>query len=152
MDVVFYFHFHEYYPKNTTRSLAFYAANIPTTWDKLDGRICCWERKIETQYGEHRRSVVLTSAATGVKIIGYSSSDIHGERCHEVMNLWRDTFLKNANTCVVSNVYDVTNIREVPELFHYVKDAHAHQQAQQLRDTLNATITTCASPATVKKI
>lgn len=153
MDAVLYFHFYD--PNDdfrTTRSLAFYAAHITTPWGELDRRMGYSERDIEAQYGGHRALIVLTISTTGTKLIGYGSSEIHGERCQQVMNVWRATFLNIANGCVVSDVYDVTNVGGALEIYRYVKDAHEHQQAQKLRETLNANITISASPTAAKKI
>ena len=152
MDAVFYFHF--YAPNDgftPLRSLAFYVDNITTAWDKLDERMGYLEGGIEAQYGEHCALVALTSAQTGTKLIGYSSSDIHGEKRQQVMDVWRTTFVRIAHGCVVSDVYDVTNVGGGAEMSRYVKDAYEHQQAQQLRDRLNAHLTT-GSPAAIKKI
>jgi len=153
MDAVFYFHF---YAQNNdftpTRSLAFYATNITTPWDELDWKMGYSEGDIEAQYGEHCGLVGLTIESSGTKLIGYSTSKIHEQQRGPLMNVWRATFLEIDPGCVVGEVYDVTDMVGTVDIYRYVKDAYEHQQAQQLRTTLNAHITTYAPPTAIKKI
>lgn len=153
MDAVFYFHF--YAPTDDftpLRSLAFYATNITTPWDELDGKVGYSEGDIEAQYGEHCGLVGLTIESSGTKLIGYSTSEIHEQQRAQLMNVWRATFLEIDPGCVVGDVYDVTNMDGSVDIYRYVKDAYEHQQALLLRDTLTTHITTPASTTAAKKI
>lgn len=152
MDAVFYFHFHA--PDHTTpvHSLAFYVANITTAWDEVDWKMGYSEGDIEAQYGEHCSSMVVTIASSETKLIGYSTSEIHEEQRQQVMNVWRATFLEIDPGCVVGDVCNVTDMDGTVDIYRYVKDAHEHQQAQKLRNTLNANITIVASPTATKKM
>lgn len=153
MDAVFCFHF--YAPQDDftpARSLAFYATNITTPWDELDWKGGCSEGDIEAQYGEHCSSMVVTIASSETKLIGYSTSEIHEEQRKQVMNVWRATFLEIDPGCVVSDVCNVIDMGGSVNMYRYVKDAYEHQQAQKLRNTLNANITISASPTATKKM
>ena len=155
MDAVFYFHFHDHTEDvKSLRSLAFYVDNITTAWDELDFKMGCAEGAIEAQYGAHWAEFMLTSVITGIKLIGYSSLDIHGEKCQRVMDVWRTTFLSIANGCVVSEVYDVTNVgfNFNVEVSQYVKDAYDQQQAELLRLTLTDHVKHTGALAPSKKI
>lgn len=111
-----------------------------------------YEGDIEAQYGEHCGLVGLTIESSGTKLIGYSTSKIHEGQRAQLMNVWRATFLEIDPGCVVGDVYDVTDMVGTVDIYRYVKDAYEHQQAQQLRTTLNAHITTYAPPTAIKKI
>jgi len=153
MDAVFYFHF--YAPTNDVTplsSLAFYATNITTPWDELDWKMGYSEGDIEAQYGAHCGLVELTIESSGTKLIGYSTSEIHEQQRQQVMNVWRGTFLEIDPGCVVGDVYDVTNMGGSVDIYRYVKDAYDQQQAELLRDRLNANITTSVSPTATRKI
>lgn len=155
MDIVFYFHFYDHSNDfMPSRSLAFYAANLNTnlntTLDELNERIACCAEDMDAKYGEHCGLLKLTCA--GTTLIGYCSSDIHGERCQQVMHAWRTTFLKQFSGCVVSDVCDVTNVDGVAQMYERTKNMYEQQQAEQLRDRLNANITISASPTAAKKM
>ncbi len=152
MDAVFYFHFYDPGDDFTpVRSLAFYATNITTPWDELDWKVGYSEGDIEAQYGAHCGLMGLTVATTGTKFIGYSTSEIYEEQRQQVMNVWRATFLEIDPGCVVGDVCDITDMGDTVNMYRYVKDAYEHQQAQQLRETLNTHVSTGRFTA-VKKI
>lgn len=148
MDIVFYFHFYAHNNDFTpARSLAFYATHINTTWDKLDHTIACCAEDMDAQYGEHCGLV-----SSKPNMIGYSSSDIEGPLQDQVMQAWRSVFANHFIGCVVGDVFDVTHVKNDAQIYECTKDAYEHQQAQQLRGTLNAHITPPVSPAAAKKI
>lgn len=154
MDIVFYFHFYDHSNDfMPSRSLAFYAANLNTnlntTSDELNERIACCAEDMDAKYGEHCGLLKLTCA--GTTLIGYCSSDIHGERCQQVMHAWRTTFLKQFSGCVVSDVCDVTN-ENGSQILERTQQAYEQQQAQLLRDTLNTQVATAGSSAAAKKM
>ena len=150
MDIVFYFHFYRHRPDfKLLHTLAFYVANINATWDKLYKTMDLCAQKMDAQYGEHSE----LRAYAHTDLIGYSSSEISAEHHNHVMHAWRTIFSKHFTGCVVSDVFDVTHIKGIPHIIYAcTKDLFEHQQAQQLRDTLAAHITTPASTPAVKKI
>lgn len=150
MDIVFHFHFYDHHKQFTpTRCLALYVANINTTWDELDERIESCAEDLDTKYGEHCGLYGLPSNVSNT--IGYVSSGIDRAHQDQVMQVWRTIFLNQFTGCVVSDVFDVPPGKDA-EIFAHTQHMYQQQQAQQLRTKLNATITTCGSTATVKKI
>lgn len=146
MDIVFHFHFYDNKTDFTpVRSLAFYVANINTTWGELNEIIESRAKDVAGQYGKHCGFV-----CSKTNMIGCSSSDIDEHQC--VMDAWRTIFLNHFIDCVVSGVCDVTQAKDEAEVFEHTQQAYEQQQAQHLRDTLNANVITCASPAVAKKI
>ncbi len=147
MDIVFRFNFYDQHER-FSHTLAFYVANLNTTWDKLYKTMALGAQKMDAQYGGCHG---LTKLAL-FSVIGYSSSEIPAEHHNQVMDEWPTEFLRNCVGCVVSDVFDVTRTKDGAQMFSHVKQAYEHHQAQQLRETLNAHITTCASPAAANKI
>lgn len=149
MDIVFRFNFY-HRSKDFSHALAFYVANINTTRDKLFETMALCAQKMDAQYGEHRRHAL---PRIGSNLIGYSSSEISAEHHNHVMHAWRTAFLNEFSGCVAGNVLDVTAVDGDAKLLQHAKESYEQQQqAQLLRDTLNAHIHPTASPATAKKI
>lgn len=135
MDAVFYFHFYDHHNDFTpSRSLAFYATNISTTWEQLDETIAYCAEDMYIKYGEHCGLV----SATRNNTIGYMSSQIEGvETQNHLMDVWREIFAQRIPGCVVGEVFDATDVPRDAEIFERTKQAHEQQQAKKLRTTLN---------------
>lgn len=140
MDAVFYFTFYIDPTDNddeyTTRHLGFYINNIRRPWSQLEEDLADVASDFEMEYGVHDWG----SSPSGVNTIGYHSSEVEEQRCDELMEQWRQAFLEHAPDCVVSDVVEVPNMDDMndAEILQFTKEAHEHQQAQQLRDTLNS--------------
>ncbi len=147
MDLVFYFRLYDS-QNEPARSLAFYVANINTTWDEMYESVVFNRQKLAEQYGGRSSGLV---RSYGVNLIGYAS-DIDAEQHDHVMAAWRHAFVSDFAGCEVSDMCDITNVDSATEIFERTQDAYQQQQAQKLRAKLSATITTTASPAAVKKI
>lgn len=148
MDVVF-----NYYAYNNDltirRSLAFYVANVlNTSWGQLDEIMQLRAEDRGVQYGEHH---TLQSASDIHLIRCYRSSDTD-EQQDQMMDVWRRVFANEFTKCVVGNVCDVTNVDGVAQMYERTKNMYEQQQAEQLRDRLNANITISASPTAAKKM
>lgn len=148
MDAVFRFHFYDD-TKDVppTRSLAFFITNISRTWGEMDWIVSFTALNMETEYGNHCESVSARS-----NVIGYISSDIEGNRQDQLMQKWRTAFLNDFSGCMAGNVLDVTNVGGDAKLLQYTKDLFEHQQAQQLRDTLNTHVGVVQSKTPTKKM
>lgn len=149
MDAVFYFHFYDHNNDFTpTRSLAFYATNISTTWEQLDETIAYCAEDMYIKYGEHCGLISTRSSA-----IGYMSSEIEGvETQNHLMDVWREIFAQRIPGCVVGEVFDVTDVANDAQIFEHTKQAHEQQQAQLLRDTLTTHVTGNGSSVPSKKM
>lgn len=150
MDAVFYFHFYEHNNDFTPlRSLAFYATNLSTTWEQLDGTIAFCAEDMDAKYGEHCGVI----GNSGVNAIGYASSEIEGVgRQDRLMDAWRNVFVQRIPGCVVGEVFDVTDVARDAAIFERTQQAYEQQQAQLLRDTLNTQVATAGSSAAAKKM
>lgn len=146
MDIVFRFNFYDQH-QCFSHALAFYVANINTTWGKLYETMRLGAQKMDAQYGGCHG---LTKIAC-INLIGYSSAEIPAEHHNHVMHAWRATFLDISPGCAVSDVYDVTGVLGGAAMFSHVKQTYEQQQAQQLSDMLSAHITTSASTTAAPK-
>lgn len=150
MDIVFYCGFFDGYTTPPSHSLAFYVSNLKTSWNRLDWILNCVQGYIEAQYGDISKLRDMAGSKPGTTLICYRSWNIHGERCEQVMNVWRAAFLNHFTGCVVSDVCDVAPLGNTAEIFEHIQQAHERQQQAQL---LNANIhTTALPPAATKKI
>lgn len=155
MDAVFRFHFFDGDTGPPSHSLAFYVANLNTSWNRLDWILNCVQGYIEAQYGDISKLRDMVGSKPGTTLIGYRSWSIHGERCEQVMNVWRSAFLNHFTGCVVSDVCDVAHLGNINTvaIFEHTQQAHERQQqAQLLRETLDTHITTSGYPTVAKKI
>ena len=144
MDLVFWFHFCDPNTERVLRSLAFYAANIKTTWDKLGEAMARHTENMSAQYGEQSGLHFI-----GINMIVYNSVDINPEQYDLVMQSWRHAFATDLTDCEVGEVCDVTNVHDNTEVYERTKRAH---EAQQLRASLTTHITAPALVAPSKKI
>lgn len=139
MNAVFYFHFYDPSDDFTpTRSLAFYATNMSTTWEQLDETIAVCAEDMDAKYGEH----CMLIGRSDLNTIGYASSYFEGTRQDQVMEAWRNVFVQRIRGCVVGDVCDVTGVYNPDEIFQRVQDAYEQQQSELLRDRLNEHVTT----------
>lgn len=155
MDLVFYFHFYDHTKDALpSRSLAFYIANLtfntPRDWDELERKIAYCAKEMTEKYGEP--SGVFHGWSPDAGLLGVTSTGFDELLQDQVMDGWRSAFVNNFTGGEFSEVFDITYIKDDAQIFSHVKQAYEHQQAQQLRETLNAHITTSASPTTIKKI
>lgn len=77
----------------------------------------------------------------GANVLGYSSYEVKEHHYDELMQQWRQSFLSMSPGCVVSDVFvvDINQKKLEPaEIFQNTKDAYEQQQAELLRETLNA--------------
>lgn len=144
MDIVFCFHFCDPNTDVVLRSLAFYADNVNTTLDKLHETMTCHTEKMDAQYG--KQSGLFFAS---INLMSYNSVDISPDQHDLVMAAWRHAFVTSIAGCVVSDVYDVTNVGGNPEVYEYTKQAY---QAQILRATLNTHAGVVQSEAPRKKM
>lgn len=162
MDAVFYFTFEDIYsfdkdPPPVLRSVGFYIENLHQPWSEITPHLSEAKSQLEDVYGIHDDC----TSPSGVNAIGYTSYEVEDDQRDELIEKWRQAFLHICPGCQLSAVYDLphhpmnTAMRYALNdagILQYIKDAHEHQQAQKLRETLNAHITTPASTAAVKKI
>lgn len=155
MDAVFYFLFHEQdFGSNepNDRHLAFYLTNLNRPWSEIENDVYEYEEQLEMKYGVHNW---LGYSGGGANVLGYSSYEVEAHHYDELMQQWRQSFLSMSPGCVVSDVFALAINRktlEPTEIFQHTKDAYEQQQAQLLRDRLNANITISASPTAAKKM
>jgi len=155
MDAVFYFTFYtnndnemddddteEDAEETTSRSLAFSVSNIARPWNELEEELADAVSELELEYGTHDWS---TSPA-GVNAMGYYSVEVEASRCDELMEIYRQEFLKHSPNCVVSAVLEVPNMDEMndADILQFIQNA-------LLRDKLNADMPT-PSTASSKKM
>lgn len=155
MDAVFYFSFYE--PDHgdnepTVRHLSFYITHANRPWNEVENDMYEFEEQFEQKYGMHNW---LRSPSNGIDLFRYESYEVKEHQHDELMERWRQAFLRLSPGCAVSEVFalgiDDTKMSSA-HIFQYVKDTFEQQQAQQLRDTLAAHIITPASTAAAKKI
>lgn len=144
MDLVFCFHFCDPTTEMVSRSLAFYAANVNTTLDKLSETMARHTEKMSTQYGV-QGGLFFAS----INLMSYNSVDINPEQYDLVMAAWRNAFANDLTDCAVGEVYDVTNVGGNTEIYEYTKQAY---EDEKLRTTLTIHITTTSLVAPSKKI
>lgn len=162
MDAVFYFTFEDIYsfdndPPPVLRSVGFYIANMHHVWNEITPHLSEAKSQLEDVYGIHDDCTSLS----GVNAIGYTSYEVEDDQRDELIEKWRQAFLRICPGCQLSAVYDLphhpmnTAMRYVlndAEILQYLKDAHEHTQAQQLRDTLNTHISVVQSKGPIKKM
>lgn len=161
MDAVFYFSFETFEnffdESSPVRSVGFYIANILQPWDEVTNHLSDTASDLKDAYGAHN---CCTSPA-GVNAVGYTSHEVEVEHRAELMEQWRQAFLKICPGCEVSAVYELPydpksttmqNVLNNAEILQYLKDAHEHTQAQQLRNTLATHVLAPVCAAPPKKI
>ena len=153
MDAAFYFSFYE--PdvgdnEPAVRHLGFYVSHM-RPWKEIPEEVYACGEVLGRRYGEHN---FLIDPDSGINVFGYESYEVDTLHHDELMEKWRQEFLRISPKCVIGAVLDleIDPAAKPLENFQYIKDTHEHQQAQRLRDTLTAHITTSASTAAVKKI
>lgn len=144
MNLVFCFHFCD--PNNdvVVRSLAFYADNVNTTLDNLYETMAYHTKKMDAQYG--KQSGLFFAS---FNLMSYNSVDISPNQHDLVMAAWRHVFVNSIAGCVVSEVYDVTNVGGNAEVYEYTKQAY---EAEKLRATLTTHLTAPTAVKPSKKI
>ena len=155
MDAVFYFSFYE--PDKgdnepSVRHLGFCIGNATRPWNEIAEGVYECEDQLEQTYGAHNW---MNGPSNGVNLFGYESYEVNAAHHDELMEQWRQAFLRISPGCVVSGVLDLdlNAVGAAPsKIVQHAKDLYEQQQAELLRDTLSTNITTSAFPAAVKKI
>lgn len=153
MDAVFYFSFYETDNGNnepSVRHLGFCIGNVTRPWNEIAEDVYECEDQLERTYGLHSW---MNAPHGGTNIFGYQSYEVKAAHHDELMEQWRQAFLRISPGCVVSGVLDLDlNAVGAPsKIVQHAKDLYEHQQAQQLRETLNTHVSTGRSTA-LKKI
>lgn len=163
MDAVFFISFYKPDKKDgehpISRNLGFCIGNLTQPWNEIREAVYECEEQLERKYGP--TSWMGGGPSKGVNIVWYRSYELND--CHhgELMEQWRQAFLHISPDCTVSDVLTLDldmvasknfEFANKVEIFQHIQHAYEHQQAQQLRDTLTAHITTSASTAAVRKI
>lgn len=157
MGAIFYFTFYtdndnemddDDTEETTSRSLAFYVSNIVRPWNELEEDLADAVSELELEYGTHDWS---TSPA-GVNAVGYYSSEVDVSQHGELMEIYRQEFLKHSPNCVVSAVFEVPNMDNMndAEILQFTQNAHEQMLAQQQHAVLTENITTPASSVSKK--
>lgn len=161
LDLVFHFHFYDRTNDvRPLRSLAFYIANLLTINTYQDWEIMEWEiisigQKMNEKYGKHNGKFSAASPSSlffNAALLCLNSTDIEEPHHNQVMHAWRAAFLHDFVGCEVSEVFDITHLKDEARIFSHVKQAYEHQQAQQLRDTLNTHVGVVQSKTPSKKL
>lgn len=160
MDAVFYFSFEtfeNFFDESPVHSVGFYITNILQPWNEVSNHLSNTASDLKSAYGAHNWCTSLAN----VNAIGYTSYEVEDDQRAELMEQWRQAFLKICPGCEVSAVYELPNdsrntamqnVLNDAEILQYLKDAHEHTQAQLLRNTLATHVLApvCAAPS--KKI
>jgi len=155
LDLVFHFHFYDRTNDvRPLRSLVFYIANLtfntPQDWEDLERKIACRAQEMFEKYGEHNG--MYSGWSPNSALLRLNSKDIDEPHHNQVMHAWRTAFLHDFVGCEVSEVFDITHLKDEARIFPHVKQAYEHQQAQQLRDTLNTHVGVVQSKTPSKKL
>lgn len=132
MDAVFYTTF--YRTNGPGHHAAFYVDNLPLSWKTIEEYLAVCAEELEEEWGEPDWSSSQTPNSFGC--ICYN---IRPQLHEKLINLWRKTFCEEWPQCVVGPVclIDAHTVK-ITDMLQTTKDAYEHQQAQLLRNTLNA--------------
>jgi len=166
MDAVFFISFYKPNKKDgedpISHHLGFCIGNLTQPWNEIRKTVYECEEQLERKYGP--TSWMGGGPSKRVNVVWYRSYELND--CHhgELMEQWRQAFLRISPGCTVSDVLtlnlntlaSVTDISEDAQTFSRVKQEYEHQEAEQLRQkltglVLNTHVPTKRSTA-VKKI
>lgn len=139
MDGVFYFSFYNSATHGdqsfVERWVGFYITNMQQLWDDTTQHLSVVASNLREVYGEHDYYFP-HAHINALGCLSYGVEEIHHD---EVMEYWRQAFLKQCPGCEVSAVYEVprTIKRTSADIFQFLKQSYEHTQAQLLRATLN---------------
>lgn len=153
MDAVFYFSFHE--PDKgdnepNVRHLGFCVGNATRPWNVIAEGVYECEDQLERTYGLHSW---MNGPSNSVNLFGYESYEVKEHHHDELMEQWRQAFLRISPGCVVSGVLDLdlNAMGTAPsKIVQHAKDLYEQQQAELLRETLNTHVSTGRSTAAKK--
>lgn len=154
MDAVFYFTFYESDTGDNppvARHVGF-CVNCMRPWTEIAEEVYECEEELGRRYGANN---FLIDPYSGHNMFGYESYDVDALHHDELIEQWRQEFLRISPQCVVGAVVTLEidpQAAKPLEIFQHIHDLHDQQQAQLLRATLTAHITICASPTATRKI
>ena len=135
---------------HTINRQAFYLDGVTTPWEEMEERLAYWADHLEPNYGQ----IDWVSGRSGadVKIFGCNCFTPPDKQNH-MIEVWRRIFHQSEPDCVLGPVCAVSARTIGPmEMLEKTHQAYEHQQAQQLRDTLNTHIRTAGTATPSKKI
>jgi len=164
MDAVFFMSF--YKPDTNdddepvARHLGFCISHATRPWKDIAEDIYKCEDQLENAYGSFNWLNGPTGNANGLNIFGYEAYGVDACHCDELMEQWRQAFLRIAPGCVVSDVLVLDLDALTPkrfkmaskhlEIVQHVQHVYEQHQSQQLRTTLNTHVSTGRSTAAKK--
>lgn len=135
VDAVFYITFYRTTGSNTglLHRHAFYVDHLTQPWNTIEECLAAHAEELDEQYGEPDWSSSHTPNSFGCICF-----NVETQMHEELLNIWQHVFLKTWPQCVVGPVCVVDGHARITNMLQITKDAHEHQQAQLLRNTLNA--------------
>ena len=146
MNAVFYITFY-FDQGDPTQRRAFYIDRLTSPVDEMEEHLA----RCADQLNHGQVDWAMGRTIAGIKVFGCSS--FMGPSKHDKMvEAWRQIFRDAEPDCVLGPVCAVNaRTKELADIMELPRQAYEQQQAEQLRDTLNAHITT-GSPTARKKI
>lgn len=167
MDAVFYMSFYSFYkPDNddepVSRHLGFCISHATRPWKDLSEDIYKCEDQLENAYGSFSWLSGPTGNSNGLNLFGYEAYGVDTCQYDELMEQWRQAFLRIDPGCVVSDVLVLDLDALTPtrfklasktvEIVQHVQHVYQQHQAQQQRTTLNQQVAGRGSVPPLKKL
>ena len=152
MNAVFYITFYSGLGDAVQRN-AFYIDRLTAPWDEMEEHLAyCAEQFEKKDYGQF--DWVSGRSGAGIKNFGCNCfiDQTHSTN-NQVMEAWRQNFRDAQPNCVLGPVCAMdANTKDLSKMFEKTQQAYEHQQAKQLRNTLNTKIAVVQSVAQRKKM